>query len=134
MYVTFQTIITIGGVLGAIGSIVALFWKLFKWVNHQKEQDTQIALMEAKHQKELAEMEARHQKEMADMKADYTKQIQDLRDTHSKDSHAIQEEQSIIVYGLLSCLKGLQEKGCNGPVTEAINKIDKYINQKAHAH
>ena len=28
--------------------------------------------------------------------------------------------------------KGLQEKGCNGPVTEAINKIEKYLNAKAH--
>lgn len=42
------------------------------------------------------------------------------------------EEQTLIIYGLLACLKGLKEQGCNGPVTEAINKIEKHINQKAH--
>ena len=42
------------------------------------------------------------------------------------------EEQTLIIYGLLACLKGLKEQGCNGPVTEAINKIEKYINIKAH--
>ena len=33
---------------------------------------------------------------------------------------------------LLACLKGMKEQGCNGPVTEAINKIEKHINQQAH--
>lgn len=44
----------------------------------------------------------------------------------------IKNEQTILVYGILSCLQGLKEQGCNGPVTEAINKIEKHINQKAH--
>lgn len=42
------------------------------------------------------------------------------------------EEQALIIYGLLACLKGLQEQGCDGPVTIAINEIEKHINQKAH--
>ena len=43
-----------------------------------------------------------------------------------------QEEMCMLTYGVLACLKGLQEQGCNGPVSEAINKIEKYINKKAH--
>ena len=35
-------------------------------------------------------------------------------------------------YGILACLKGLKEQGCNGPVTEAIDKIQKHINKQAH--
>ena len=31
-----------------------------------------------------------------------------------------------------ACLKGLQEQGCNGPVTEAVNRIEEYLNKKAH--
>ena len=46
--------------------------------------------------------------------------------------HSIQEEQTHICYGLLACLKGLQEQGCNGPVTEARNRLEKHLNQKAH--
>ncbi len=46
---------------------------------------------------------------------------------------AIKEEQQLLTYGVLACLKGLKEQGCNGPVTEAINKIEKHINAAAHA-
>lgn len=46
--------------------------------------------------------------------------------------HDMQAEQAILTYGVLACLKGLKEQGCNGPVTEAINKIEKHINEKAH--
>lgn len=45
---------------------------------------------------------------------------------------AIKEEQTILVYGVLACLQGLREQGCNGPVTEAINHIEKHINKQAH--
>lgn len=45
---------------------------------------------------------------------------------------SVQEELTLLTYGVLSCLKGLKEQGCNGPVTEAVNKIEKHINQKAH--
>ena len=48
------------------------------------------------------------------------------------DIAALKEEQCLLTYGILACLKGLKEQGCNGPVTEAINKIEKHVNQKAH--
>ena len=44
----------------------------------------------------------------------------------------IQSEQAILTYGVLACLKGLKEQGCDGPVTEAIQKIEKHLNEKAH--
>lgn len=49
-----------------------------------------------------------------------------------KEIEKIKSEQCLLTYGILACLKGLQERGCNGPVTEAINKIEKHINQQAH--
>lgn len=45
---------------------------------------------------------------------------------------AIRKEQTLICYGLLACLKGLREQGCNGPVTEAMAKMEKHLNQAAH--
>lgn len=45
---------------------------------------------------------------------------------------SIQEEQAILTYGVLACLKGLSEQGCDGPVTDAISKIEKHLNEKAH--
>ena len=44
----------------------------------------------------------------------------------------MKSEQCLLTYGILACLKGLKEQGCNGPVTEAINKIEKHVNQQAH--
>ena len=59
-------------------------------------------------------------------------QLEELRKHYDEDIKAIKEEQTLVVYGVLACLKGLKEQGCNGPVTEAIDKIDKYLNKKAH--
>lgn len=58
--------------------------------------------------------------------------IKALRATHISDMDSMKQEQTLIVYGLLACLKGLSEQGCNGPVTEAIRKIEKHLNEKAH--
>lgn len=44
----------------------------------------------------------------------------------------VKSEQCLLTYGILACLKGLNEQGCNGPVTEAIDKIEKHINKQAH--
>ncbi len=44
----------------------------------------------------------------------------------------INEELTLITYAVKACLTGLQKLGCDGPVTDAIDKIDKHINQKAH--
>lgn len=44
----------------------------------------------------------------------------------------LRNEQTLICYGVLAALKGLKEQGCNGPVTEAINKIEKHLNVQAH--
>lgn len=53
-------------------------------------------------------------------------------DKQNEDINAIKEEQTLIVYAVLSCLKGLREQGCNGPVTEAVNRLEKHLNNKAH--
>lgn len=59
-------------------------------------------------------------------------EIKDLKSKHEADMEKVREENQMQMYGILACLKGLQEQGCNGPVTEAANKIEKYLNEKAH--
>ena len=54
------------------------------------------------------------------------------QEKQDRDIKAIKEEQTVLVHGVLACLKGLSEQGCNGPVTEAINQIEKHINKQAH--
>ena len=47
--------------------------------------------------------------------------------------HDIQDEQTLICYALKACLSGMKEMGCNGPVTTALDKLEKHLNQKAHS-
>lgn len=54
------------------------------------------------------------------------------QEKQDKEIKEIKEEQAILTYGILACLKGLREQGANGPVSEAINKIEKHLNEKAH--
>ena len=49
-----------------------------------------------------------------------------------KEIERMKSEQCLLNSGILACLKGLKEQGCNGPVTEAIDKIQKHINKQAH--
>ena len=63
---------------------------------------------------------------------DLEKRVIYLEQKHAKEIRSVKEEQQLVIYGLLACLKGLQEQGCNGSVSEAINKIEKYVNDKAH--
>ena len=54
---------------------------------------------------------------------------QEKQDT---DIKFIKEEQILLTQGVLACLKGLQEQGCDGPVTTAIKQIERHLNQQAH--
>lgn len=49
-----------------------------------------------------------------------------------RDIKKIKQEQTLMVYSMRACLDGLQQLNCNGPVTDAKTKLDKYINQQAH--
>lgn len=44
----------------------------------------------------------------------------------------IQKEQTIICCGLRGALQGLIEKGCDGPCKDALQMLDKHLNQSAH--
>lgn len=50
----------------------------------------------------------------------------------SKLIEDIQGEQTILCYGIKACLQGLIEQGCDGPCKEALEKLDKHLNKKAH--
>lgn len=56
----------------------------------------------------------------------------DRQKKQDQELAAIRHEQTLICYGVLACLKGLKEQGCNGPVTAALDKMEKYLNQAAH--
>ena len=83
-----EIIIIIASVITALGTIIACFSTIHKWVLRQNKQD--------------------------------------------EDIRSIKDEQKILTTGVLACLKGLKEQGCDGPVTEAITSIENHLNKEAH--
>lgn len=56
----------------------------------------------------------------------------DKQKSQDTEIKAIKEEQTVLCYGVLACLKGLAEQGCDGPVHDAIDTLEKHLNKKAH--
>jgi hypothetical protein len=50
----------------------------------------------------------------------------------SADIKEIKKEQAMICYGLLACFDGLKQLKCNGNVSKAYEKFEKYLNLSAH--
>lgn len=88
MYIDWNTIIEAGKVIGSLGAVAGLFVGIYKFIDRDKRQQSEIA--------------------------------------------AIKQEQTLICYGILACLKGMKEQGLNGPVTEALDKMEKHLNKAAH--
>ena len=102
--------ITLGQIAGAIGVltvIVGFFIAILKWYKK-----THIDRFE-KIEKRLTNLEAESLK----------------HDTEIEES---KKERLILLKGQLACLKGLQEQGCNGSVTQAIGDIENYLIDKSH--
>lgn len=54
------------------------------------------------------------------------------QEKQDNDIKSIKEEQTVLTQGVLACLKGLKEQGCDGPVTDAITQLEKHLNRQAH--
>ena len=54
------------------------------------------------------------------------------QEKQDKDIAHIKEEDTLIVFALSACLDGVQQLGANHTVPIAKDKLDKYINQRAH--
>ena len=54
------------------------------------------------------------------------------QEKQDKDIAHIKEEDTLIVFALSACLDGLQQLGADHTVPIAKDKLDKYINQRAH--
>lgn len=51
---------------------------------------------------------------------------------HTKDIEAINNEGKVLCRGILACLKGLEEQGCNGPVKSGIKELEDHLINSSH--
>ena len=61
-----------------------------------------------------------------------SKDIKELHDQHEKDLTDVQEELCVVNYAILAALDALKQQGYGGGVTDARDKLEKHINNKAH--
>ncbi|MGI5976154.1 MAG: hypothetical protein ACOX68_00460 [Candidatus Limivicinus sp.] len=94
-----DVVIKISGFGAAVGAIVALLIKLYKWATSPRALEVKFAALETKEE---------------------------------KDRDSIQKENALIVYGLSACLDGLIQLGVDHNVPAAKDKLDKFINERAH--
>ena len=58
--------------------------------------------------------------------------LEELNVRQKQDIQDSKDERKILLEGTLACLKGLHELNCNGPVTEGIENIEKYLMTRSH--
>lgn len=58
--------------------------------------------------------------------------IKELQEHHDNDLKEVQEELCVVNYAVLAALDALKQQGYNGGVTDARDRLEKHINQKAH--
>ena len=124
----FDGIIKVSQVITALGVIAGLVFAFVRWLIKQNGQDEEIEAAD----KHIQEVEDECNKHIDKVEYECKQQIDELRAENKASFGSIQSEQTVIVYGVLAALKGLKEQGCNGPVTEAISKIEKHLNIQAH--
>lgn len=108
--ITAQNLITAGSVVTAAVLLIQRFAKGVRWFDRQERQSTDIEALKHRHEADVEKLE------------------NELAEEIRKNNVELQ----ILTRGILACLKGLQEKGCNGPVTETATEIEEYLNAKAH--
>ena len=107
---TVQNVITFASLSTAVILLVQRFAKGVRWFDKQEKQSADIEKLKQQHEHDVEKLE------------------NELAEEVRKNSVELQ----VLTRGILACLKGLQEKGCNGPVTEAVKDIEDYLNAKAH--
>ena len=95
---------TIAGIGVSIAAIFGMIFGVYRWYLKQNKQDDDI--------KKIKE--------------------DDIKRIKEDDIKSIKDELCLLTYGVLACLKGLAEQGCDGPVTDATDKIEKHLNKQAH--
>ncbi len=111
MQIDVDVIIKFAALLGALGAIWAVAYRIIKWFQKQEKQTTDIEALRILH--------------ISDTK--------ELKDKENADMQVVKDELCVLSYAMLAALDGLKQQGCNGEVTKAHNMLEKHLNKQAHS-
>lgn len=120
----FKEISAICVVLATIAGGVAVVIKMLNRYSEEKEFRKKCDSYEAEIEKTNDRVQAAH---------DFAKDALDVMQSQTESKlQELRSEQEMIIYCMRAVLDGLHQLNCNGPVTEASEKLDEYLNAKAH--
>ena len=130
--ITLQTLIICGVVIMGAWGFIKIIMEIVKAINdrHDKEQrwDETADKMLKNIQYERDKIYENYDNQLADIR-------KEIDDNHSDTEAKIQEVRAEL-YILTECMQGvldgLHQLNCNGKVTEASEKLDAYLNERAH--
>lgn len=102
--------ITIGQIVASIATLTAIFVFIQLISKFIKKHYTDV-INDIKKRLEIVEIKTNEQ----------NKDIQDSK-----------EERRLLMRGVLACLNGLHEQGCNNTVTTTIQEYENYLQRQAH--
>lgn len=113
--------ITIGEIVAGIAIITAIlgFVKLIGSIVKTHYSDV------------ITDIKTHHKNDISDIKNRLSKLEEESKQqaTEIQDS---KEERLLLMRGVLACLNGLHEQGCNNTVTTTINEFNEYLQRQAH--
>lgn len=113
--------ITIGQIIGGIAILTAIisFIKLIGSIIKTHYTDV-INAIKDHHKEDIANIKKRLDK------------VEKLTQEQGNDIKDSKEERLLLMRGVLACLNGLREQGCNNTVTTTINEFNEYLQKQAH--
>lgn len=125
----YETARLIGALMAIAGGVAGLM----RWQKScvEKAIALQVTPLEDRLRVQMHPIEERAREQFALMQERMRKQESWVR-KQQEDIDAAHEYNIVITRGVMACLEGLREQGCNGPVTEGIEYIDTFLIKQAN--
>ncbi len=121
---TLNDLIKIAVIIMAVWGFYKVIMEIVKAVNDRHDKEQKWDQMSA----EKEEIVCRYNGQFAEIK----NQIDDVKTDFEAKIQEIRAEQCILTDCMRAVLDGQHQQGCNGKVTEPINTLDNYLNERAH--
>lgn len=132
MVVTAETLITGAAVLAALISFGTIFVKIHRWIIKQEAQDEEIREIKKYAEDKFTELDQKIEKNVLLITKHHDDDVDHILTGTRNEFVEIKSELQLLTRSVLACLKGLREKGADGPVVEAIADIEKHLLASAH--
>lgn len=131
MYIEWQTIILIGGVITALGTMLGLILKVHNFVIEQNKQSEEIEKLKEK----VRKIKHTRDSDIVDLKKYHDTDVAKVMKQERAEFREVKEELQLLNYSVLACLKTMATSEVvtdTAQITDAIEKIEKHLNEKAH--